>query len=38
MTEEYDLHLWTMRAQAVRTELGGAGGHARGVTAARWQS
>lgn len=36
MTEEYDLHLWTMRAQAVRTELGGIGEHARAVTRLRW--
>jgi alkylation response protein AidB-like acyl-CoA dehydrogenase len=36
MTEEYDLHLWTMRAQALRTELGGIGEHARGLTHARW--
>ncbi|MEU7813895.1 acyl-CoA dehydrogenase family protein [Pseudonocardia sp. NPDC049154] len=35
-TEEYDLHLWTMRAQALRTELGGIGGHAGAVTALRW--
>jgi hypothetical protein len=35
-TEEYDLHLWTMRAQALRTELGGIGAHARAVTAGRW--
>jgi len=36
MTEEYDLHLWTMRAQAARTELGGIGEHARAVTQLRW--
>jgi alkylation response protein AidB-like acyl-CoA dehydrogenase len=36
MTEEYDLHFWTMRAQAVRTELGGIGGHARTLTQLRW--
>lgn len=33
-TEEYDPRLWTMRAQALRTELGGIGDHARAVTAA----
>jgi alkylation response protein AidB-like acyl-CoA dehydrogenase len=38
MTEEYDLHLWTMRAQAVRTELGGIGEHARAVTRLRWNA
>jgi len=38
MTQEYDLHLWTMRAQAVRTELGGIGEHARAVTRLRWDS
>lgn len=35
-TAEYDLHLWTMRTQALRTEFGGIGGHAGAVTAARW--
>jgi alkylation response protein AidB-like acyl-CoA dehydrogenase len=35
-TAEYDLHLWTMRAQAVRTELGGIGDHARATAALRW--
>jgi alkylation response protein AidB-like acyl-CoA dehydrogenase len=35
-TEEYDLHLWTMRAQALRTELGGIGDHARALTTIRW--
>lgn len=35
-TAEYDLHLWTMRAQALRTEFGGIGGHARATAAARW--
>jgi alkylation response protein AidB-like acyl-CoA dehydrogenase len=35
-TEEYDLHLWTMRAQALRTELGGIGAHAVAVTSLRW--
>lgn len=37
-TAEYDLQLWTMRAQALRTELGGVGGHARAVTDLRWAS
>jgi len=35
-TAEYDLYLWTMRAQALRTELGGIGAHARATTALRW--
>ena len=33
---EYDLHLWTMRAQALRTEFGGIGGHATATTRLRW--
>ena len=37
-TAEYDLHLWTMRAQALRTELGGIGAHAIATTRARWSS
>jgi alkylation response protein AidB-like acyl-CoA dehydrogenase len=37
-TAEYYLYLWTMRAQALRTELGGLGGHARAVTSLRWAS
>lgn len=36
-TAEYDLHLWTMRAQAIRTELGGIGDHARATTRLRWR-
>ena len=35
-TAEYDLHLWTMRAQALRTELGGIGGHAIATARSRW--
>jgi alkylation response protein AidB-like acyl-CoA dehydrogenase len=38
MTEEYDLHFWTMRAQALRVELGGIGEHARALTHSRWGS
>jgi alkylation response protein AidB-like acyl-CoA dehydrogenase len=37
-TAEYDLHLWTMRAQALRTEFGGIGGHARATSKLRWAS
>jgi alkylation response protein AidB-like acyl-CoA dehydrogenase len=37
-TAEYDLHLWTMRAQALRTELGGIGGHAKATSQLRWAS
>jgi alkylation response protein AidB-like acyl-CoA dehydrogenase len=37
-TAEYDLHLWTMRAQALRTEFGGIGGHAAATTRLRWAS
>jgi len=35
-TAEYDLYLWTMRAQALRTELGGIGAHARATAQLRW--
>jgi hypothetical protein len=35
-TAEYDLHLWTLRAQALRTEFGGIGGHARATSKLRW--
>ena len=35
-TAEYDLHLWTMRAQALRTEMGGIATHARALTHLRW--
>lgn len=37
-TAEYELHLWTMRAQALRTEMGGIGAHATDVTRLRWAS
>jgi alkylation response protein AidB-like acyl-CoA dehydrogenase len=37
-TAEYDLHLWTMRAQALRTEFGGIGGHALATTRLRWRN
>lgn len=35
-TIEYDLHLWTMRLQTLRQEMGGARSHARDLVAARW--
>ncbi|GAM98264.1 butyryl-CoA dehydrogenase [alpha proteobacterium U9-1i] len=35
-TIEYDLHLWTMRLQTLRQEMGGARAHARDLVAARW--
>jgi hypothetical protein len=38
LTEEHDLHPWTMRAQAVRTEFGALGEHGYAVTRLRWES
>ncbi|NKS72418.1 acyl-CoA dehydrogenase [Rhodococcus hoagii] len=38
LTREHDLHLYTLRLQALRTELGGLRGHRRDATAARWAS
>jgi alkylation response protein AidB-like acyl-CoA dehydrogenase len=35
-TREHDLHVFSMRLQALRLELGGASSHARAVTASRW--
>jgi alkylation response protein AidB-like acyl-CoA dehydrogenase len=35
-THEHDLHVWSMRLQALRLELGGVSGHRRAVAAARW--
>jgi alkylation response protein AidB-like acyl-CoA dehydrogenase len=35
-TREHDLHVFSMRLQALRLELGGVSSHARAVTAARW--
>lgn len=37
-TEETDLHVWTTRLQALRTELGGVSGNARALSLARWGS
>jgi alkylation response protein AidB-like acyl-CoA dehydrogenase len=36
LTNEYDLHLWTMRLQSLRLEMGGQAVHARAVTHQRW--
>ena len=35
-THEHDLHVWTMRLQALRVELGGVSGHCRAVSGTRW--
>jgi alkylation response protein AidB-like acyl-CoA dehydrogenase len=35
-TREHDLHVFSMRLQALRLELGGVRGHRRGLAAARW--
>lgn len=35
-TREHDLHVWSMRLQALRQELGGVQGHRRAVVAERW--
>ena len=35
-TREHDLHVFSMRLQALRIELGGLGGHRRALAAARW--
>jgi alkylation response protein AidB-like acyl-CoA dehydrogenase len=35
-THEHDLHVWTMRLQALKLELDGAAGHQRAVARARW--
>jgi alkylation response protein AidB-like acyl-CoA dehydrogenase len=36
-TREHDLHVWSMRLQALRLELGGVGAHRRAAAAARWK-
>ncbi len=36
LTVEHDLHLWTLRLQALRTDLGGIREHDRAITEARW--
>ena len=35
-TLEYDLHVWTLRLQALRVEAGGIAAHAEALVAARW--
>jgi alkylation response protein AidB-like acyl-CoA dehydrogenase len=35
-TREHDLHVWSMRLQALRLELGGATGHRRALARSRW--
>ena len=35
-TREHDLHVWSMRLQALRLEAGGVGGHREAVARARW--
>jgi alkylation response protein AidB-like acyl-CoA dehydrogenase len=35
-TREHDLHVWSMRLQALRLELGGARAHRRTLAATRW--
>ncbi len=37
-TREHDLHVWSMRLQALRLELGGVGAHRRAVARARYGS
>jgi len=37
-TREHDLHVWSMRLQALRLELGGVRAHRRALAAARWGS
>ncbi len=35
-THEHDLHVWSMRLHALRTELGGVAGHRRAIAHSRW--
>jgi hypothetical protein len=35
-TREHDLHVWSLRLQALRLEAGGAAGHRRALAQARW--
>lgn len=37
-TTEHDLHVWSMRLQALRLELGGASAHLRALARARWNA
>lgn len=36
LTSEHDLHLWTLRLQAIRSDLGGVRHHYRALARARW--
>jgi alkylation response protein AidB-like acyl-CoA dehydrogenase len=36
-TREHDLHVWSMRLQALGSELSGVSGHRRALAAARWK-
>jgi alkylation response protein AidB-like acyl-CoA dehydrogenase len=35
-THEFDLHLWSLRLQTLRTEAGGIGRHSTALVAGRW--
>ena len=35
-THDHDLHVWSMRLQALKLELDGVGGHRRAIAAERW--
>lgn len=35
-TREHDLHVWSMRLQALRLEMGGVAGHRRAIVEQRW--
>src|SRR5262249_34370054 len=37
-TREHDLHVFSMRLQALRLELGGVSAHRRAITEQRWQA
>jgi hypothetical protein len=37
-THEHDLHVWSMRLHALRTELGGVAGHRRAIADTRWSA
>jgi hypothetical protein len=37
-TREHDLHVWTLRLQALRLELGGTDAHRRALGEARWRA
>jgi hypothetical protein len=37
-TREFDLHVWSMRLQALRQELGGTRTHRNALVDARWKN